>query len=108
MTLHGRRMFTKIVRDDARTIFTPMCADFGAEAVAMDGGADHVRILVNVSPGMESLNWCRASRVHQAFACARTMEPSSTVRGRANAPQRNAAEYAKRWPCVIAVTDTGL
>lgn len=50
VTKYRRRVFTKAVLDDARTIFASVCADFGAELVEMDGEDDHVHILVNYPP----------------------------------------------------------
>jgi putative transposase len=50
VTKYRRRVFTKAVLDDARTIFASVCADFGAELVEMDGEDDHVHLLVNYPP----------------------------------------------------------
>ena len=50
VTKYRRRVFTKAVLDDVRTIFASVCADFGAELVEMDGEDDHVHLLVNYPP----------------------------------------------------------
>lgn len=50
VTKYRRRVFTKAVLDDARTIFASVCADFGAELIEMDGEDDHVHLLVNYPP----------------------------------------------------------
>ncbi len=53
VTRYRRRVFTKAVLDDARSIFTPVCADFGAERVEMDDGEYHAHLVVNDPPRME-------------------------------------------------------
>lgn len=50
VTKYRRRVFTKAVLDDARSIFASVCSDFGAELIEMDGEDDHVHLLVNYPP----------------------------------------------------------
>ena len=77
VTKYRRRVFTKAVLDDARTIFTSVCADFGAELVEMDGEDDHVHLLVNYPPkvavstlvnSLKGLSSRRLRQMHQTLA----------------------------------------
>ena len=52
VTRYRRRVFTKAVLDDACSMFTPVCADFGAERVEMDGGEYRAHLVVNDPPRM--------------------------------------------------------
>jgi len=45
-----RGVFTKIILDDLRTIFSSVCVDFEAELIEFDGEEDHVHLLVNYPP----------------------------------------------------------
>jgi REP element-mobilizing transposase RayT len=45
-------VFTKAVLDDARSIFMPVCADFGAEHVELDDGEGRAHPVVNNPPRM--------------------------------------------------------
>jgi putative transposase len=50
VTKYRREVFTKVILDDLRHIFTGVCIDFGAELVEFDGEDDHVHLLVNYPP----------------------------------------------------------
>ena len=73
VTRYRRRVFTKAVLDDACSMFTPVCADFGAERVEMDDVEDHAHPVVNARPSMRSQHWYGASGAHQGAAGARTI-----------------------------------
>lgn len=50
VTKYRRRVFTKSVLDDLRSVFAGVCRDFAAELIEMDGEEDHVHLLVNYPP----------------------------------------------------------
>lgn len=50
VTKYRRGVFTQVVINDLRNIFTQVCADFEAELVEFDGEDDHVHLLVNYPP----------------------------------------------------------
>jgi putative transposase len=52
---YRRRVFTKAILDDLRSIFTSVCADFEAELVEFDGKDNHVHLLVNYPPKVSAL-----------------------------------------------------
>ena len=47
---YRRKVFTKEILDDMRSIFESVCADFEAQLVDFDGENDHVHLLVNYPP----------------------------------------------------------
>ena len=50
VTKYRREVFTKVILDDLRNIFTSVCVDFESELVEFDGEDDHVHLLVNYPP----------------------------------------------------------
>lgn len=50
VTKYRRRVLTKAMFEDLRTIFSKVCDDFEAELVEFDGEDDHVHLLVNYPP----------------------------------------------------------
>ena len=50
VTKYRRRVFTKIILDDMRSVFANICQDFEAELVEFDGEQDHVHLLINYPP----------------------------------------------------------
>lgn len=49
-TKYRRGAISDRVRDDLRTIFSDVCADFGCELVEADGEDDHMHLLVGYPP----------------------------------------------------------
>lgn len=47
---YRRKVFTKEVLDDLRSIFESVCTDFEAQLVEFDGENDHVHLLVHYPP----------------------------------------------------------
>ena len=47
---YRRKVFTKPILDDLKTIFSKVCNDFESELVEFDGEYDHVQLLVNYPP----------------------------------------------------------
>jgi len=50
VTKYRRKVFTKAILDDMRTIFESVCRDFEAELIEFDGEDDHVHLLVTCPP----------------------------------------------------------
>jgi putative transposase len=50
VTKYRRKIFTKQVFEELRTIFTNICTDFEAHLVEFEGEGDHVHLLVNYPP----------------------------------------------------------
>lgn len=50
VTKYRRKVFTKPVLEELRTIFTAVCEDFEAHIVEFEGEGDHVHLLVNYHP----------------------------------------------------------
>ncbi len=47
VTKYRRQIFDHDATEKLRTYFSNVCADFEAERVEMDGGPDHVHLLIN-------------------------------------------------------------
>ena len=47
---YRRKVFTKEILDDMRSIFESVCNDFEAQLIEFDGEHDHVHLLVNYPP----------------------------------------------------------
>ncbi|PJY20984.1 hypothetical protein CXF22_14520 [Escherichia coli] len=47
---YRRQIFDHDATEKLRTYFSNVCADFEAERVEMDGGPDHVHLLINYPP----------------------------------------------------------
>ncbi len=56
VTKYRREVFTKVILDDLRPIFSSVCADFEAELVEFDGEDDHVHLLVTYPPKVSVSN----------------------------------------------------
>ena len=52
VTKYRRKVLTKKIIEDMRTIFEKICSDFEATIAEMDGEDDHVHLLVNYPPKM--------------------------------------------------------
>jgi len=50
VTKYRRRVFTKVMLNDLRILFTQVCLAFESEMVEFDGEDDHVHLLVNFPP----------------------------------------------------------
>ena len=50
VTKYRRQIFDHDATEKLRTYFSNVCADFEAERVEMDGGPDHVHLLINYPP----------------------------------------------------------
>lgn len=50
VTKFRRKVFTKKILDELKSIFTDVCTDFEATLVEFDGEEDHVHLLINYSP----------------------------------------------------------
>ena len=50
VTKYRRRVFTKQILEDLKTIFADVCLDFKAELVEFDGEYDHVHLLIHFPP----------------------------------------------------------
>ena len=50
VTKYRRKVFTKIILDDIREIFSRVCASYEADMVEFEGEDDHIHILVNYHP----------------------------------------------------------
>jgi putative transposase len=50
VTKYRKKVFSKAILDDIKTIFHKVCQDFEAEIVEFDGEDDHVHLLVNYPP----------------------------------------------------------
>ena len=47
VTKYRRKVFTKQVLQDLKTVFASVCSDFEAELVEMEGEKDYVHLLIN-------------------------------------------------------------
>jgi putative transposase len=50
VTKYRREVFTKVILEDLRGIFTSVCADFESTLVEFEGEDDHVHLLVHYPP----------------------------------------------------------
>ncbi len=50
VTKYRRKVFTKQILEELRTIFTAICTDFEADLVEFEGEGDHVHLLINYPP----------------------------------------------------------
>lgn len=50
VTKYRRQVFTKKTLNDLHTIFTNVCFDFESELIEMEGGGDHVHLLITYPP----------------------------------------------------------
>lgn len=50
VTKYRRGVFTSVILEDLKRIFSEVCKDFEAELVEFDGEDDHVHLLVNYPP----------------------------------------------------------
>lgn len=50
VTKYRRKVFTKQILEDLRTIFIDVCSDFEADLIEFEGEGDHVHLLVNYPP----------------------------------------------------------
>src|SRR3989304_8505929 len=50
VTKYRRKVFTKQILEELRTIFTAVCTDFEANLVEFEGEGDHVHLLINYPP----------------------------------------------------------
>ena len=50
VTKYRRKVFTKIILNDIREIFSRVCASYEADMVEFEGEDDHIHILVNYHP----------------------------------------------------------
>ncbi len=50
VTKYRRKVFTKQILEELRTIFTNICTDFEAELIEFEGEEDHVHLLVHYPP----------------------------------------------------------
>jgi len=50
VTKYRRKVFTKQILEELRTIFTDVCTDFEANLVEFEGEGDHVHLLINYPP----------------------------------------------------------
>lgn len=50
VTKYRRKVFTKQILKQLRTIFTNVCKDFEADLVEFEGEGDHVHLLINYPP----------------------------------------------------------
>lgn len=53
VTKYKRKVFTKQVLDDLRSIFSGVCRSFEAELIEFEGEGDHVHLLVNYPPKVQ-------------------------------------------------------
>jgi putative transposase len=50
VTKYRRKVFTKQILEELRTIFVDVCTDFKADLIEFEGEGDHVYLLVNYPP----------------------------------------------------------
>lgn len=50
VTKYRHKVFTKVILERARDIFSHVCRDFEAELIECDGECDHVHLLVHYPP----------------------------------------------------------
>lgn len=53
---YRRKIFDQDAIEKLRRCFASVCADFGVELVEMDGGSDHVHLLLNYPPKLAVSN----------------------------------------------------
>ena len=53
VTKYRRKVFTKQILDDLRSIFSGVCRSFEAELIEFEGEGDHVHLLVNNPPKVQ-------------------------------------------------------
>jgi putative transposase len=50
VTKYRKKVFTKKILQDLKSVFASVCSDFGAVLVEMEGEKDHVHLLINYPP----------------------------------------------------------
>jgi len=50
VTKYRKKVFTKAILNDIKSIFLNICKDFEAELIEFDGEKDHVHLLINYPP----------------------------------------------------------